>query len=333
MKSYQTWVVPNLPEKRNHDRFIYIFLDGVGLGTANAQINPFAKFDSTFFSVHGGGDSARFPGEIISTDAHMSIEGLPQSATGQTALFTGYNGAQIVGRHINGFPTFSLRPYLKTASLFNRLLETGYKATLLNSYSDRYLKRLNHRRAERMMSASSLLQMGSGQPYFTIDDYLQGKSMYMDITNWFLRKHGQKISLVKPEESGRKLARLAREYDTVVYEYFFTDKIGHEQSWGAAKRILSHVDGLLSGVWEEIDPQVDTVIVSSDHGNMEDLSTKSHTHNKVGTLLGGKHAAYLAKSIQYLYDIPRQILKLKNVEFLENIVLHDNGQSVETAEV
>lgn len=241
---------------------------------------------------------------------------MPQSATGQTALFTGYNGAKIVGRHINGFPTYSLRPYLKESSFFVRLKEAGYKVTLLNSYSQYYLDRLKNPRSERILSASSFLQMSVSNPFFTIQDYLNGESMYMDITNWFLRMNGTKIDFISPEASGQKLVHLSRKYDVVVYEYFFTDKVGHECRWGAAKRVLRHVDGLLTGVWDTMDFSQETVIVSSDHGNMEDFSTGNHTNNKVGTILAGKHAETMAKNIRYLYDIPRQILALKSVPFI-----------------
>ena len=136
---------------------IFIFLDGVGLGVKDPAKNPFARFATDFFSGHAGG-SYKQPGILLSTDAHMGIPGLPQSATGQTALFTGYNGPQILGRHVNGYPTFTLRPYFKEKNILKIFNEAGYNATLINSYSQMYLKRLEHPRAERMLSASSLMQ-------------------------------------------------------------------------------------------------------------------------------------------------------------------------------
>jgi len=293
---------------------IFIFLDGVGLGVNDPAKNPFARFATEFFSGHAGG-SYKMPGKLLTTDAHMGIPGLPQSATGQTALFTGYNGPQILGRHVNGYPTFTLRPYFKEKNILKIFNEAGYNATLINSYSQMYLKRLEHPRAERMLSASSLMQKHSGKPYFTTEDYLQGKSLYMDMSNWFLRKHGLDVPLELPFNNGCKLVQIAQNYDLVVYEYFFTDKVGHEQSWGAAKRIIRHVDEFLQGVWSEVDPQRETVVVSSDHGNLEDLSVKTHTTNPVGTFVYGKHAGIFGSRVQALHDIPRVILGIFDLPF------------------
>lgn len=295
---------------------IFIFIDGVGLGENNRDKNPFARFPNYFFNAFCGGEH-RAPGFLVETDAHMGIPGLPQSATGQTALFTGYNGPQILGRHVNGFPTFTLRPYFKEKNILKIFNENGYNATLINSYSEKYLERLRHPRAERMLSASSLMQKFSGKPYFTTADYLAGKSLYMDLTNWFLRKHGLDIPMVNAKANGRKLAQIARDYDLLIFEYFFTDKVGHEQSMGAARKILRHVEDFLSGLWEELDADTQTVVVSSDHGNFEDLSVKTHTKNKVGTLVYGKYADIFNAELRFLYDIPRIMLKLKNLSFVE----------------
>jgi len=293
---------------------IFIFLDGVGLGVDDAAINPFARFETKFFGVHRGREFS-MPGSVISTDAHMGVAGLPQSATGQTALFTGYNGPQILGRHVNGYPTFTLRPYFKEKNILKIMNEAGLNATLINSYSSVYLKRLEHPRAERMLSASSLMQKHSGRPYFTTTDYTAGRSLYMDLSNWFLRKQGLNLPIVRPYDNGVKLVNIAQEYDLVIYEYFFTDKVGHEQSWGAAKRVIRHVDEFLAGVWATVDKDNDTVVISSDHGNLEDLSVKTHTKNPVGTFLYGKHQSFFEEKVRSLTDIPRAILDIFSLPF------------------
>ena len=159
------------------------------------------------------------------------------------------------------------------------------------------------------------MQKHSGKPYFTTEDYLAGRSLYMDMNNWFLRKNGLDVPLAKPYDNGRQLVKIARGYDLVVYEYFFTDKVGHEQSWGAAKRIIGHVDQFLSGVWAEVNPEKETVVVSSDHGNLEDLSVKTHTRNPVGTFLYGKEQRRFSENVRALMDIPRVILDIFGLPF------------------
>jgi 2,3-bisphosphoglycerate-independent phosphoglycerate mutase len=293
---------------------IYIFLDGVGLGGNDPAINPFARFPTKFFGGHAG-DQFSMPGALIATDAHMGVPGLPQSATGQTALFTGYNGPEILGRHVNGYPTFTLRPYFKEKNILKVMNDAGFNTTLINSYSKMYLERLNHPRAERMLSASSLMQKHSGKPYFTTEDYLAGRSLYMDMTNWALRKFGMDIPMAKAYDNGRKLVQIARDYDMIIYEYFFTDKVGHEKSWAAAKRIIAHVDQFLMGVWDELRADTESVVISSDHGNLEDLSIKTHTTNKVGTIAYGRHQKLFEENVKTLMDIPRQILGIFDLPF------------------
>ena len=218
-----------------------------------------------------------------------------------------------MGRHVTGFPTYTLRPFFKENSIIKRFLENQKKATLLNSYTDWYLDKIRSKRGERFMSASSLTQLGSGLPLFTIKDHMEGRSLYMDITNWFLRSKGITIPMTTPQKTGRKLVSLARDYDLVLYEYFFTDRVGHEGKMGAAKRVLSHIEGLLEGVWEEIDPSRELFILSSDHGNFEDLSHTNHTDHLVPTIVYGKSLDIFRKQIKSLFDIPKAIASLKNI--------------------
>ena len=69
------------------------------------------------------------------------------------------------------------------------------------------------------------------------------------------------------------------------------------------------------GIYEELDPENELFIGSSDHGNLEDLYTKSHTETPVPTFLYGRSEELAAKSISRLYDIPRFILKDNDVPF------------------
>ena len=296
------------------DTIIYVFIDGIGLGAPCRESNPFARYRSHFFSVLGGKSSFPAPGDIIPTDPHMGVWDTPQSATGQTALFTGVNGPKILKRHVTGFPTYTLRPVFKEKSIIKRFVESGKKATLLNSYTDGYLDKIRSRRGQRFMSASSLTQAASGLPFFTMKDYLEGRSLYMDITNWFLKSSGMDISITSPVKTGRKLVSLSKNYDLVLYEYFFTDVIGHEADMRSARRILNHIEGLLEGVWEEMNPEKELFILSSDHGNFEDLSHTHHTNHLVPTIVYGKSSDILKKRIKFLFDIPNAIASLKNIK-------------------
>ena len=92
-----------------YHRLLLIFVDGVGLAAAT-KYNPLAQLPAPGFDRLLGGpltlEQCRQTDDLLLTgiDANLGVEGLPQSATGQAALFTGENVAQIMGRHVTGLP-------------------------------------------------------------------------------------------------------------------------------------------------------------------------------------------------------------------------------------
>ena len=53
-----------------------------------------------------------------------------------------------------------------------------------------------------------------------------------------------------------------------------------------------------------------TLIICSDHGNLEDLSVKTHTLNPALTISAGKHAEELFFMIKDLSQIKPAIMKI-----------------------
>ena len=53
-----------------------------------------------------------------------------------------------------------------------------------------------------------------------------------------------------------------------------------------------------------------SLIICSDHGNLEDISVKSHTRNPALTITAGKNAEQLSKKIKKLYHIKKEILEM-----------------------
>ncbi|MEN3038115.1 MAG: metalloenzyme, partial [Candidatus Kryptonium sp.] len=119
---------------------VLLFFDGIGIGEKDPEKNPFARFESKFFRAFIDGDNytAEYDGIIVPTDATMNITGYPQSATGQTTIFTGVNASEIMQGHINGFPTPTLRKILLSESIFLKLKKLGKRATFANAYSRHY---------------------------------------------------------------------------------------------------------------------------------------------------------------------------------------------------
>jgi len=67
---------------------------------------------------------------------------------------------------------------------------------------------------------------------------------------------------------------------------------------------VTQIDPALVGVLEEADLGQTHVLVCSDHGNLEDLSVRTHTRNPVPTLIWGPLAQELALRIRSIHRIP-----------------------------
>ena len=303
-------------------RIIYIFIDGIGLGRSDPDANPFTRYAHSFLAELGGLSARKHVpdgwGHAI-TDAHLGVSGLPQSATGQTALWTGVNGPQTMGHHKNGFPGPTLIDVIRRKSIVKQVVDAGGRASLLNAYGEQYLERI--RRHPRLTSASTHVQLASGQPLKSLEDLGAGRALYMDITHEIMHRFfPESIDLFPirdPYERGCEFAEMCRNYDLALFEYFLTDKAGHEQSFDMARLCIETLEAFLCGVTDAMHPAEELLLLTSDHGNLEDLSTKSHTHNFVPTFTYGLGAEEARRQIKCLTDIPALIAGNLNLPDIE----------------
>jgi bisphosphoglycerate-independent phosphoglycerate mutase (AlkP superfamily) len=61
---------------------------------------------------------------------------------------------------------------------------------------------------------------------------------------------------------------------------------------------------------QKIDLETTTFILTSDHGNIEDLSVRNHTLNDVPTIIWGRKKEEIAEKINDLADITPAIISL-----------------------
>lgn len=273
---------------------VFVFLDGVGMGPAD-ESNPFwTARTPTLRGLLGApladGLTVDRPGLLLKgVDACLGVEGLPQSATGQTALFTGVNAPAAVGMHISAWPTAELRAIIAQHSLLKRAAEAGFHATFANAYSGRYWQLVN--RGKLRHSASTLTNMAAGLPFRTLDDLRQGNAVYWDITHLAAREYNKfDVPLIAAEEAGSRLARLSQAHDLVMYETFLPDLVGHHRARLDPIAFLDEMlDPFFAGLLAAIAPEA-TVVVCSDHGNLENSLSKAHTRNLVPLLAVGPGA-------------------------------------------
>ncbi len=297
-----------------------VFLDGFGLGEPDAGKNPYATAETPFLDEILGGrllyrrkrPLVNSTAVMVPTEAQLGIAGLPQSASGQITLWTGVNAAARVGFHANGYPTGPLIQILEEASIFKKLKSLGKEVAFANAYRPEYFEQVARRR--RHHSASTLAALSAGLTLRNLDDLRCGRAVYQDITNEILVGLGYKVPIVPPEEAGLRLARLAAAYDFTLFEYFQTDITGHRQDFSRARYLFALLDAFLEAVVANLDLGEFILLVVSDHGNIEDLTTSSHTANPVPTLMIGGSAGKFYASINSLEDITPLVVEILSKE-------------------
>ena len=275
-------------------KLIFLFLDGFGLGMDTIS-NPFVQAQMPFIT---GLINCKFisspnnteKNELIfkGIDACLGVEGIPQSATGQTTLFTGVNASKYLGRHLTAFPNKPLIELIHKSSILKLAEENGIKSTFANAYGPNYFKLV--KQGLRFHSVTTHCVFAANLTFRTLNDLLNGNAVYWDFTNLHIKESVDKtIPLITPYMAGKRLAALSNPYGLVLYECFMSDLIGHQQDMRKAIEFLENFDTFIQGIVENMDPEV-SLLLTSDHGNIEDLSIKKHTYNHVPLLVKGPMA-------------------------------------------
>jgi hypothetical protein len=215
------------------------------------------------------------------------MPGLPQSATGQAALLTGSNIPFLLGGHDGPKPSPEIAAILSRGSLLKELIKAGHSAALLNAYPPRYFAALQS--GYRLPGAIAMTAIHAGIPLKTSHDLEQGQALSADFTGkgWHDHLHLPGIPLITPAEAGISMARLASSSSFSIFEYWLSDIAGHRQDMSAACSLLTILDEVISGLTQTWPDEDGLILITSDHGNLEDLSARRHTANLVPLILIG----------------------------------------------
>ena len=295
-------------------------LDGVGVGAAHGM-NPFSMPQAPVLGHFGVGvalhESAkatdRFPnrgtslfelefkqgnpGEFLahSIDARLGIPGLPQSGTGQTTLLTGINAAKLLGYHHGPWPGPTIRPLLKD-SFPVRLVARGGTVKLLNHYPPRYLEGIARGKIRLNAIATAATLAGA-----TLEAKDGETRIPPPLGN---PEDMQHTTLEQVREWGREFMRSNATLN--IFDSWWSDHLGHEGSsepkgadsspFTAFERAQDHVrrlEAFLEGVLEAR-PADTLLLITSDHGNFEDMGVKTHTFAPVPLVALGPGALEFA---------------------------------------
>lgn len=294
--------------KRAYHRFLLLFVDGIGLAPATTD-NPFAAAPTPALRQLLDGpltlESTTQRDDLVlaAIDACLGVEGRPQSATGQTALFTGVNAPRLLGRHVTGFVGPRLKAILEGGNLFSWARQRHRSVTFANAYrpprpSD----------GRRPISVTTYSIQVAGLARRGLAELVAGEAVTWDIVrDRFGEGLAGPLPTVEPEEAGRHLAAITAAHDLTVFETFLTDLAGHRRFGLEAGEAIARLDGLLAGL-RETAPDDLTIVLTSDHGNLEESSSKIHTFNPVPLLAFGPAARRFADARSILDVTPRLLV-------------------------
>lgn len=303
-----------------------LFIDGVGVGRRDPQINPLARAEYLLSRyVDAEGPELPSGGSFIPVDATFGVKGRPQSASNQTAMLTAQPAPQLIGRHVLGYPDAPLRALLAEHSIVKQLIAGGRTASFANAYPAGYLDALGlHRRPasqpdvvippraiRRIKPSATTLAMAAGKIALrTLDDARRGEGLTHDVTGRRGRSHGFDLPQRTPEEAAAIFVSLLGESDFLLFEHYLADEAGHAQDEAAATDALETFDAFARAVISQRGKH--HILICSDHGNVEDLSTRSHTLNAVPVLYFGE-AQWVPSSLSTVADVGGAVMKLLDV--------------------
>ena len=301
-------------------RVLMIFLDGVGLGENDPKTNPFVTANlPTLHSLTGGkrwlNTTARYETQrsiFVPTDANLGVGGRPQSATGQATILAGVNVPQRIGEHYGPKPNQAIRDILDEGNLFKDVVQQGKTAALLEAYPPDWHKYINS--GKRLPSSYQYAAQTAGIPFYTAEDLKAGRALSGDWTgqSWHTHLGFNDTPVLTPYEAGVKLVELARKFDFAFFPHWITDLIGHRGTLDEAIALLETFDDVLNGVLDNWNDEEGIVIVTSDHGNIEEIGNRKHTTNPVPTLVIGNARASLQSSeanLSHLAEFVRSKLR------------------------
>jgi 2,3-bisphosphoglycerate-independent phosphoglycerate mutase len=286
----------------------------VGLGESDPQRNPFAAAHAPTLAELAGGPwlhglrPVSEPGRTVAAlDATLGDPGRPQSATGQSTLLTGRDAVAVMGGPYGPWPGPRLRALLERDTLFHAaaVAAPGVGAVLANAYPDAYLEALarptgRHRRARA--PAAVVAATAADVPLRGREAWAAGRAVAPDLDGggWHgaagvaVRGRGG-VAAVRGARAGdvgreaARLAALAADHPLTYLDVWVTDQVGHRAELATATALVERLDRFVAALLEALPSRV-TLVVTSDHGNLEDALDRRHTRAEVPLIAVGPGA-------------------------------------------
>ena len=278
-------------------KVLFLFIDGVGLRAAATDnpVNPeVCPALCRLITKHGK-----------PIDARLGIDGPPQSATGQATMFSGVNCAAAMGKHCEGFPGPNLRKIIETDNLFKQLRSKGKEVC----FSDAYLvDSAEELAARRFKSVTTVMALTTPETIRTVDDLQNGQAVMQDLTRETIQDRWPDIAVIPPQRAAEHLAAIVRQFDFTLFEFFQSDVAGHSMDYARACAALRTYDRFLASIVRFTEAMGVTLVLTSDHGNIENISERGHTLNPVPFVAFGPKEEFLRERVSSLVDVTPALL-------------------------
>jgi len=144
----------------------------------------------------------------------------------------------------------------------------------------------------------------------TVTNVRKGTALTAEVTNdrWNDRLK-YTLPKIKSQTAARRLLKISEKYKFTLYEFYLLDHLGHLRIKDEFNAIYNVLDLFLFTILTEFDYKKTTIVICSDHGNFEDLSTKTHTRNPSLTITAGKYSEEIFNSVKSIKDIKSVIIK------------------------
>lgn len=276
---------------------IYLFVDGVGIREPAADNPVNSEVCPTFWRL--------VTKHCKPIDACLGVEGRPQSATGQATMFTGVNCPKAMGKHCEGFPGPSLRKIIEANNIFLELKKRGRKVCFADAYLSENAEEVA---ARRFKSVTTVMALTTPEVISTVGDLMEDRALLQDLTRETIQDRYPDIPVISPQRAAEHLFGIAKENDFTLYEFFQTDVSGHSMDYTRACAVLRVYDAFLSNLVRFAEMANITIIITSDHGNIECITDRGHTTNPVPFIVFGPKEQHIRQRVNSLVDVMPAIL-------------------------
>ena len=199
---------------------------------------------------------------------------------------------------------------LDEGTLFSEVVAAGGRAGLANAFPPGYFAAVEG--GKRRVNVPVYAAQAAGLPLLTLRRLRGvGRAQSADLSGAYAHDLDPNLPRYSFEEAGSRLAHIARNADFTFFDFWLSDSAGHRWSFEASVELVEQLDAFLSGLVPALGDV--TLLLTSDHGNLEDKSTKSHTKNPVPLLALGPAAPAFA-GVQDLLEVAPAVRKVLSLE-------------------